>query len=221
MKNSLLIFDIDGTLTESETSHIDSFVSGMADLGIDVPLTNPEIYPHVTDSAISKFHYEKARGIIPNEADMQDIEQRVMSHYMGRPTANQVAGASDFLKFVTENNIPYCIATGSFYSLALEKLNKVNISYDSGLLATARDGDSREEILSSGIERAKSRFQVADEPTIVSFGDGIWDLKTAQNMDLNFVGIGHKIDYLKSKGAEHCFENFSSISCQEVVDLFR
>jgi phosphoglycolate phosphatase-like HAD superfamily hydrolase len=221
MKNSLLIFDIDGTLTESETSHIDSFVSGMADLGIDVPLTNPEIYPHVTDSAISKFHFEKSRGVIPNEIDMQDIEQRVMAHYMDKPTANQVSGASNFLKFVTDNNIPYCFATGSFYSLAIEKLNKVNINYDVNLLATAKDGDSREEILYSGIARAKSRFNVADEPTIVSFGDGIWDLKTAKNMDLNFVGIGHKINYLKSKGAEHCFENFSSITCQQIVDLFR
>ena len=221
MENSLFIFDIDGTLTQSETSHVVSFVDGMKDLGIQVPLTNPEIYPHVTDSAISKWHFENARGKAPTVHDMQIIEERVMHHYKSKPAANQVDGALEFLHEVINAGLPYCIATGSFHSLALEKLNKANFPFDINLLATAGDGDSRESILRIGMMRARQYFDLSGDREIVSFGDRIWDLKTAQNLNVNFVGIGHKIDYLRENGAQHCFKDYSSLDCQSVIDLFR
>lgn len=193
----------------------------MADIGIDVPLTKPEVYTHVTDSAITKYHFERHHGLAPSIRQLDEIEERVMHHYKGKPTANKVKGAVQFLNEVMNEGIPYCIATGSFYTLALEKLHKANLPFDERLLATSKDGDSREAILASGIKRAKQVFAAPVNPVVVSFGDGIWDLKTARNMQINFVGIGHKIDYLKSNGANHCFKDYSEIDCRKVISLFR
>ena len=73
MSTPLFIFDIDGTLTESETSHLDAFVQGMGDFGIEIEKIDPAKYPHVTDSAISKFHFERVTGKKPNHIDMAMI----------------------------------------------------------------------------------------------------------------------------------------------------
>ena len=58
------------------------------------------------------------------------------------------------------------------------------------------------------IERAKAYYNISKFDEIISVGDGIWDLKTAQNLDLNFIGIGLKNkELLLQNGCPDWFEN--------------
>ena len=75
-------------------------------------------------------------------------------------------------------------------------MNEANIPYRPELLSTASDGLSREEIVNSSIEKAKNEFELATFEKIISFGDGRWDVQTAKNLNLDFVGIGEKYEAL-------------------------
>lgn len=47
---------------------------------------------------------------------------------------------------------------------------------------------------------------------IISFGDGLWDLKTANNLSLEFIGIGCSNEaVLKGSGMKKHYADFSEI----------
>ena len=50
----------------------------------------------------------------------------------------------------------------------------------------------REEIVKKSINKAKEFYNIKSFKNIISVGDGIWDLKTARNLGLHFIGIGMK-----------------------------
>jgi phosphoglycolate phosphatase-like HAD superfamily hydrolase len=53
--------------------------------------------------------------------------------------------------------------------------------------------------------RQKNEFE-----KIVSVGDGVWDVRTAKNLNLDFVGIarGKRAGKLRQAGAEFLIEDF-------------
>jgi phosphoglycolate phosphatase-like HAD superfamily hydrolase len=71
------------------------------------------------------------------------------------------------------------------------------------MMVSASEYETREEIVSNAITLAKKEYGLSDEVSIVSVGDGVWDLKTAQVLGLDFIGIGEgkKAEALRSLGA--------------------
>ena len=59
--------------------------------------------------------------------------------------------------------------------------------------------------IEKAIEKAKDFHKVKSFSNIISVGDGIWDLKTARNLELHFIGIGMKnyLDFEKEKIKVH------------------
>src|SRR5690349_21329755 len=74
--------------------------------------------------------------------------------------------------------------------------------------ATSDDHPSREEI----VRRAIARAEAGNGPfeSIVSVGDGIWDVRTARALGIGFVGIGRgeRAERLGREGAGQVFEDF-------------
>ncbi len=58
IKENLLVFDIDGTLLDSENVHQTGFVNALHAIGVESVDTNWESYTHLTDSYIAKENYE-------------------------------------------------------------------------------------------------------------------------------------------------------------------
>ena len=46
--------------------------------------------------------------------------------------------------------------------------------------------------MKSAIKKAKNYFDVDNFEQIISVGDGIWDLRTAKNLGIHFLGIRNK-----------------------------
>ena len=192
-KKNLIVFDIDDTLTKSESQHQTAYVNTMIDFGITEINQDWKSYPNVTDSHILKLNYEAnfkkdfQLNFIPK------FEKRMTEKMLVLSKTEEIKGASKIVDFfMKETNYAICFATGSLLQPALIKLEQANINFVPDLVETSNRIYTREGIVKSAIKKAKNYFQVKEFANIISVGDGIWDLKTARNLGVHFLGIRDK-----------------------------
>ena len=214
----LAIFDIDGTLTE--TNDVDSvcFVRAMADAhAVGAMNTNWGEYAHTTDSFITREVLREHYGRTPDEAELSKFTSRFVSLLEERRSEDStlfgaVAGASDALaRLRGEPGWGVAIATGCWRGSALMKLSAAGLEADGVPAAFAEDGDSREEILLAALARALECYGRESFDRVVSLGDGLWDVSAARNLGFSFVGVGDgaRAVALREAGASHVIEDFT------------
>ncbi|MCG8575888.1 MAG: HAD family hydrolase [Flavobacteriales bacterium] len=201
----LLVFDIDDTLTKSEFQHQTAFVESMKKFGINEINTNWRSYQHYTDSHILKVNYENN---LPQEFTFDFIEafEEEMLQQMEqlRPTV-EIPGAVQMLDFITnETDYAVCFATGSILQPAYLKLKQAGFNFNKQLVVGSNGIFERENIVKQAIEQARQVYGQNEFEEIISFGDGIWDLRTAGNIGVHFVGIGDKnLADFEAEGIKH------------------
>ena len=132
---------------------------------------------------------------------------------MAEKEIEEVPGSAVFVKEAMKNKlIAVCFATGSLRRPAEQKLKAIGISFNNELLVASDQLQKRESIVKTAISKAKKHYGVSDFERVISIGDGLWDLKTAQNLGLEFVGIGLKNkEVLLESGCLNWHENFLSL----------
>ena len=192
-KENLIVFDIDDTLTKSENQHQEAYVKTMIDFGITEINQDWKSYPNVTDSHILKLNYEANFNKEFELSFISDFERRMTERMLALNKTEEIKGASKIVDFfMNETNYAICFATGSLLAPALIKLEHANINFVPELVEASNTIFTREEIVKSAIKKAKNYFGVATFKNIISVGDGIWDLKTAKNLGIHFLGIRDK-----------------------------
>ncbi len=219
MKKGLLIFDIDGTLLKSETLHQAAFTKAMRAVGISDINTDWPSYRHHTDSFIFKENYVRSKKKIPDNASLEHFEEEMMRQLDHTAEVNEIKGARDFLTALAFREFAVCFATGSLRKPALYKLQKAGFSFREEVLATSNQHLSREAIVNHAIARAKRFYGQEKFGTMLSFGDGAWDLETAKNLDLSFVCVGPQAKGLLSQGADHHIRDFTGLSVDVLEKL--
>ncbi|WP_103864928.1 HAD family hydrolase [Aquimarina sp. I32.4] len=208
MKNTLFIFDIDGTLTDSVPMYLFSVTQSLFALGISDIDTDYDNYKHHTDSYALRYNYERNfKKTFPDDL-LDDFELDLVNQMKTFDPIKEIEGAKSLIQFLKINNIPFCFATGALPKPAMIKLDQCGIWYDEELLATSKTHESREGFVVEAIKKAKVFYNKENFNRVISVGDGVWDLKTAQNLSIDFVGIGDKNrEKLIQNGAEKCFSN--------------
>ncbi|WP_333968225.1 HAD family hydrolase [Aquimarina algiphila] len=205
------MFDIDGTLTDSVPMYLISVTKSLMALGISDIDTDYNNYKHHTDSYALRYNYERNFRKKPPKSLLGDFEEHLIDQMKRFDPVHEIEGAMTLIQFFRDNEIPFCFATGALPKPAIMKLDQCGIWYDTSLLATSKTHESREGFVMDAIERAKTFYSKEQFDTIISVGDGLWDLKTAQNLSLDFVGIGDKNKVrLIENGAENCFSNLTA-----------
>ena len=94
------------------------------------------------------------------------------------------------------------VATGGWGPSARLKLSVAELAIDDAVFACADDGRSRADIVRLARDRAEA-FYGRRFDRVVSIGDGVWDVQTAIELDMPFVGIGtgNARDQLRRAGA--------------------
>jgi phosphoglycolate phosphatase-like HAD superfamily hydrolase len=192
-KKNLIVFDIDDTLTKSENQHQTAYVNTMINFGITEINQDWKSYKNMTDSYILKQNYEAnfnkefALDFIPS------FEEKMTELILKLPKNEEIKGASAIVNFfMKETDYAICFATGSLLKPALIKLEHANINFVPDLVEASNTVFTRENIVKSAIEKAKNYFNITEFKNIISVGDGIWDLKTARNLGIHFLGIRNK-----------------------------
>ncbi|CAM1357281.1 MULTISPECIES: HAD family hydrolase [Tenacibaculum] len=216
-KKNLIVLDIDDTLTKSEDKHTDSLLFAMKHFGITEVNTDWKTYKNATDSYIFSVNYEKTHqkkfdfGFIP------EFEKVMTEHFLSYPDTPEIEGAQKMVDFfINETNYGVCFATGSILQPAFLKLQQANINLIPQVLEASNTIFTREDIVKSAIEKAKNYYHTSNFENIISFGDGLWDVTTAKNLDIHFVGVNDKnISDFKKMNIKHHISNWTQFNLND------
>ena len=215
---NLAIFDIDGTLTNTNNVDEDCFIKALADAhAIDDIVTDWAAYPHTTDSGIVQHIFQEKFGRNPEEAEISKLTNcfvNMLSEYYQSDSSSfaEIPGSAVALRMLEQDSDwAVAIATGCWRESALVKLKAANIDPEGIPAAYAEDGLSREDILNAAVSRSLLQHAVSSFEKIVSVGDGLWDVRTAGRLGFAFLGIGagESATRLRQAGARHVVEDFS------------
>lgn len=192
----LAIFDIDGTLTQTNDVDSQCFVQAFAkEFQIKEINTNWATYGHTTDSGIALQIFQQNWGRVPQTSELCQLQQCFVellhSHYIETPASFvEIPGASVMLKRLAQTkDWAIAIATGGWRASAEMKLQAAALDIKELPAAFADDSISREDIVKTVVSRAKAFYHQPDFERIVCIGDGIWDVLTAIQLQLPFVGV--------------------------------
>jgi beta-phosphoglucomutase-like phosphatase (HAD superfamily) len=217
-KKNLIVFDIDGTLTDSVAHHQTAFVAALQQMNVQQINTDFKIYKHHTDSHIAKVIYELDRKKIFGMQQLELFEDLLWSQ-INTVNLKEIRGAMRTVNLLEQTtDFGVCYATGSLRKPATYKLNTIGLNFEPAQLVASNEIETREEIVLAAIEQAKDHYQQNSFERIISIGDGLWDLKTAQNLGLEFIGIGlvHK-EVLIAQGMTLHFEDWSTFTVQHLI----
>jgi beta-phosphoglucomutase-like phosphatase (HAD superfamily) len=180
---NLAIFDIDGTLTNSNAIDAQCFAETFeSEFGLSAPIDWSE-YPHHTDRGLTQEFLRRAWSREPGEEAIARHRAAFVTLLQTRvPQIDEIRGARSFLDDLRRRGWRVALATGAWSESARLKLSAAGLPVDLPL-ACCDDCVSREEI----VRRAIGNDQYA---RVVVFGDGTWDVRTARNLRLPFVGVG-------------------------------
>ena len=215
---NLAIFDIDGTLTNTNSVDDACFVRALSEAhAITAINTDWTTYPHTTDSGITLQIFQEKFGRDPEDAELDKFKSCFVSalseqYHSNSSSFTAVAGASEALsRLKRDSDWAVAIATGSWRASALLKLRAAKIDVDGIPAAFAEDGLSREEILRSAVSQSLDQHRLSSFAKTVSIGDGLWDVRTARRLNFAFLGVGsgQSAELLDQAGAKHVIEDFS------------
>ncbi|MBD2486956.1 DUF952 domain-containing protein [Aulosira sp. FACHB-615] len=224
---NLVIFDIDGTLTNTNQIDETCFVNTLAsEFGFIDINSNWSEYQNITDSGITQQIFQERLQRQPSELEIKrfklafvaKLQQEISTQ---RHLFSSIPGAEKVLaELQTSVTWRVAIATGGWYDSAILKLQAADLAIHNIPLASSDDGISREDIINAAILKAKNNYKVEDFTKIVFVGDGIWDIKAARNLNISFIGIAnHQApEKLLDAGAKSVLQNFDNCDFTKLLD---
>jgi len=217
-KTKLAIFDIDGTLTKTnEVDHICYVDTVQKFIDKQFLTFDADAFTHFTDSSILLELYQQYLNRLPN-AEEEKVFKDYYFQALNRNLAEQpsyfqaIDGAPEVLHALS-GEWAVALATGCWVESAHIKLKGGGIDIGAHPLATASDAVTRQDIMLTAVERAKSLHKVDDFEHIVYLGDGLWDKRSCASLSMPFIGMdADNINYGKGKLEDfHLLANYTNI----------
>jgi phosphoglycolate phosphatase-like HAD superfamily hydrolase len=189
----LVIFDIDGTLTQTMKVDEECFVHSLAEVcGFRDVDTDWSRYKHATDSGIFHEIHGARTGRPPSPVEISQFRQ----HFVGllaRVSSDApfaaVAGAPQLLSRLADSaEHRVALATGAWRDSARVKMASAGLCYDDYPAASSDDAFDRESIMKLSMQRAAKRYGRCSSTVYV--GDGVWDARACRNVGVPFIGVG-------------------------------
>jgi beta-phosphoglucomutase-like phosphatase (HAD superfamily) len=212
----LVMFDIDGTLTQTYQADETCFVQALREVfGFADINTDWASYPHCSDSGILEalFQLRLGRSPLPTEISTFQV------HFVSLLTAativqpfKPIAGARDFLCSLTSSSVlAVSLASGAWECSARFKLASTGLDFPQIPAAFSDDAHAREDIMQASLVRAAQSRSRDSYNAVIYVGDDVWDARAARNLGFRFVGISHepaRVERLYSEGARHIFPDY-------------
>lgn len=209
MPPRLIVFDVDGTLTDTDAVDTRCYVRAMCEhLGHPID-SDWSRYRHVTDSGIAAELLERdGRPVEEMSAVRNRFVALLEEAFRTTPgCCREVRGAGRFLQRVRQTpDLIVGLATGGWNASARAKLRSAGIDAGGRPFASADDAQARTDIMKTCRDRAGTLFT-----DITYVGDGVWDARAAADLGWRFVGIaaGERAARLREAGAVAVFADFS------------
>ncbi len=189
-----IMFDIDGTLIDSNGFDADCFVAAVQEaknIHID---TDWSRYQYVSDRGILKQvidEHNLSETLEELEAQVKPIFIQKVSDYLSKHPAKPIDGAVRFLKNIkNDSRYTMSIATGGWGETAILKLKSAGFDLNGIQLFSSNDHYDRCEIMK------KAANQCAEpQQKVLYFGDAEWDVKACEALDWTLIIVGPKTNH--------------------------
>lgn len=215
-KRSLIVFDIDGTLTDSVIQHQKAFTETLFEIGVSEINSEYKSFKHHTDSFIAKEIYENNQNKPFTKEKMQKFKNG-LTERIHLINFKEIRGAKELVENLQkESEFGVCYATGSLRKPAEHKLNSIGLEFKDWQLVASDKIYERENIVKTAIKNSCENYDVEIFERIISVGDGLWDLLTADNLKLEFIGLGEKNrELLIQEGATKVIQDLTEFKIEE------
>lgn len=193
---NIVIFDIDGTLTDTNGVDLDCYYRALEDEFRVARSTKTTInHDLVTDTGFARASHLNVHGTEPTDAGIEKLKSRFMVNIQRSFDADpavvrEINGAARLLRLLKDDaNWCIAIATGCWYASAKFKLEKAMLFDQSVPIATCDDSPRRSEIVSLAVHRALAHYEQHSFDRIVAVGDRPWDLHVAKKLNYAFIGV--------------------------------
>jgi len=211
----LVMFDIDGTLTETMKVDEECFVRSFKDVfGFADVDTDWSHYPRTTDSGIFHDVFTSHIGRSPTAQEVSRFRQhfiQLLAAASSQSPFAPVAGADRLLfRLAQGGSHRVSLATGGWRDSAHLKMASAGMCFDDHPAASADDALDRESIMRLSNQRAAERYGESFACTVY-VGDGVWDARACRSVGVPFIGIGtgSRATRLSAEGAVCVFPDFS------------
>ena len=215
----VIIFDVDGTLIGGEEQDWPSFSRALETmLGFHPDREFWESLEEVTGRAILRAAARRC-GISIDESRVRSfidlyLDNLRKAHELAPGGFPAKPGASEILDFLRANPLfSGAIATGDFRETIQFKLDAAGLDVSGIPLCSASDHEARRDIIALAADRAG--YPVHDA---VYVGDGWWDLRACEQLDIPFLGTGSNTERLKANGATLIIDDLSPASVLPVLN---
>jgi phosphoglycolate phosphatase-like HAD superfamily hydrolase len=217
----LVVFDIDGTLTQG-TSHFETCFLRAVRLEFGVDGLSPRLrdYPLASDSGILRHILISRLGREASPVHLDRFKARYLGLLVAQMTeARGVPGAREAMAWLdSEAGWKLALATGNWHDAGRAKMKAAGLDGASLPLAGAEDAESREAILRTSLLRAQVHYGRERFERTVYVGDGPWDVEAAREVGLPFVGLEGKYGAeLRRMGASHVLPDFTDFAALETA----
>ncbi len=212
-----IIFDIDGTLTQSMQLDDLCFVRALAEVWDfhDVD-TDWSKYQHVTDAGLLHELHETRTGRSPTTAELHTFRDHflaLLAQMLAENPVTPITGAPAMLAHLTaQTDYGVSLATGAWGASASLKMRSAGMRFEDHPAASSDDAPDRETIMQLSRQRATARF--GEPEHVIYVGDGVWDARACRNLGLPFIGIGTdaRAERLQAEGAVAVLPDFSDLN---------
>lgn len=213
------MFDIDGTLTQTDDVDEVCFLQALADVfGFIEVDTDWAGYPHCTDSAILEVLFQTHRGRLPTLEDVTTFQSHFID-LLDRAARTQpfrpIHGACELLGSLASSDTPVSLASGAWECSARLKLKSAGLHVANLPAAFGDDGHERETIMQASLRRAAAAQLREAFDSITYVGDGVWDARASRNLGYRFIGIARdsaRDRLLRAEGAQHVFTDYRDLA---------
>ena len=168
-KDTLYIFDVDGTLTDSIPTYLKVITKVLADIGLKDIDTDYDNYLHHTDRYALEYNYERNFGKKTPDTLRFELDTLLETELQKYDPVIEIPGARELLLNLQERNIPFAYGTGAFPKATAIKLNDANIPFIPEVLATSINSVSRVGFVKEAITKSKN-FYSRDFKNVIAVG---------------------------------------------------
>lgn len=192
-----VIFDIDGTLLQSNRLDDETYTSAIHDVLGPVQLRESWSYYKNVSGSGTLLEILGDNNIRDTGGVLRAVEKafiaRISKHIENHGPIMEVPGAKDFVsKLVSSRDYQIAYATAGWLGSARLKLKSSQFPVDGIPLASCNDHIGKVAIMTHAFEQLTAPFE-----SITYYGDGKWDKLAASTLGWNFVAVGEKLDGLR------------------------
>jgi HAD superfamily hydrolase (TIGR01549 family) len=202
------LFDLDGTLVDSVYDHVLAWHDALQEEGIEVSVWRLHRKIGMSGGLFTKA-LARETGHELGEAQIARL-RKLHAKFYGARSARTPAlpGARELLKFLTDNRIPWAIATSGRMETAGPVLRNLGVDPDKRVVIT-RDLVRYAKPDPDLFLAAAEKLGVAIETACV-VGDSIWDMLAARRARALGIGLlsgGYGVEELERSGAYRVYDD--------------